>query len=114
MSIQPGLKEDISNRPKLLDQVRNKIRLKNYSIRTEQAYVDWTRRFIRFLATTLTGGLRQNTVEPAQRKCRKRDSVQDSGRLLPKWARSRIYRTSPELAEGGALWHPTPKSNHWW
>lgn len=35
-----------SNTPKLLDQVRGKIRLKHYSIRTEQAYVDWIRRFI--------------------------------------------------------------------
>jgi integron integrase len=32
--------------PKLLDQVRGKIRVKHYSIRTEQAYVDWIRRFI--------------------------------------------------------------------
>ena len=27
--------------PKLLDQVRGKLRVKHYSIRTEQAYVDW-------------------------------------------------------------------------
>lgn len=32
--------------PKLLDQVRGKIRLKHYSIRTEQAYVDWIKRFV--------------------------------------------------------------------
>ena len=32
--------------PKLLDQVKGKIRLKHYSIRTEQAYTDWVRRFI--------------------------------------------------------------------
>lgn len=32
--------------PKLLDQVRGKIRLKHYSIRTEQAYVDWIKRYI--------------------------------------------------------------------
>ena len=32
--------------PKLLEQVRGKIRLKHYSIRTEQAYTDWIRRFI--------------------------------------------------------------------
>jgi integron integrase len=32
--------------PKLLDQVRGKIRLKHYSIRTEQAYTDWIKRFI--------------------------------------------------------------------
>lgn len=31
---------------RLLDLVRGKIRLKHYSIRTEQAYVDWIKRFI--------------------------------------------------------------------
>jgi integron integrase len=36
--------------PRLLDVVRNKIRLKHYSIRTEQAYLDWTKRFLRFHA----------------------------------------------------------------
>jgi integron integrase len=35
-------------KPRLLDQVREKIRVKHYSIRTEQAYVDWIRRFIVF------------------------------------------------------------------
>lgn len=34
--------------PKLLDQVRGKIRLKHYSLRTEQTYVDWIRRYILF------------------------------------------------------------------
>lgn len=37
----------VSN-PKLLDRVRWHLRLKHYSIRTEQAYVDWIRRFILF------------------------------------------------------------------
>ena len=32
----------------LLDRVRERIRLKHYSIRTEQAYCDWIRRFIIF------------------------------------------------------------------
>ena len=36
------------NSPKLLDQVRDKIRLKHYSIRTEQAYTDWIKRYILF------------------------------------------------------------------
>jgi integron integrase len=34
--------------PKLLDQVRNRLRLKHYSIRTEAQYVHWIRRFILF------------------------------------------------------------------
>jgi integron integrase len=33
---------------RLLDQVRARIRFKHYSIRTEQAYIDWIRRFIKF------------------------------------------------------------------
>jgi integron integrase len=36
------------NRPRLLDQVRARIRFRHYSIRTEEAYVDWVRRYIRF------------------------------------------------------------------
>ena len=36
----------VANEPKLLDIVRGKIRLKHYSIRTEQAYVDWIKRYI--------------------------------------------------------------------
>ncbi|MGK2913283.1 MAG: integron integrase [Porticoccaceae bacterium] len=34
--------------PKLLDQVRDRIRVKHYSIRTETQYVQWIRRFILF------------------------------------------------------------------
>ena len=33
---------------RLLDQVRARIRVKHYSIRTEEAYVDWIKRYIRF------------------------------------------------------------------
>lgn len=32
--------------PRLLDQVRARLRLKYYGIRTEQAYVGWVRRFV--------------------------------------------------------------------
>jgi integron integrase len=35
-------------KPKLLDQVRDAIRLRHYSIRTEQIYIDWIKRFILF------------------------------------------------------------------
>ncbi|MGZ8246636.1 integron integrase [Methylomagnum sp.] len=34
--------------PKLLDQVRAKLRLKHYSLRTERAYTDWIKRYILF------------------------------------------------------------------
>ena len=34
--------------PKLLDRVRNAIRVRHYSPRTEACYVEWASRFIRF------------------------------------------------------------------
>ena len=34
--------------PRLLDQVRELIRIRHYSLRTEQAYVQWIRRFVLF------------------------------------------------------------------
>ncbi len=40
----------MDDKPKLLDQVRQQIRLRNYSIRTERVYAEWIKRFIRFHA----------------------------------------------------------------
>jgi hypothetical protein len=36
------------HKPKLLDQVREAIRTRHYSVRTEEAYVSWIKRFIFF------------------------------------------------------------------
>lgn len=38
----------VTQPPKLLDRVRTKLRLQHTSIRTEEAYVSWIERFIRF------------------------------------------------------------------
>jgi len=44
-NIQP----ETPNRPKkLLDEVRDFIRIKHYSIRTEEAYLSWIKRYILF------------------------------------------------------------------
>jgi site-specific recombinase XerD len=47
------MKLDISDKaiaksPRLMDQVRAAVRIRHYSIRTEQAYVHWIAAFIRF------------------------------------------------------------------
>ncbi len=34
--------------PKLLDRLRERIRLRHYSLRTEKAYSDWVKRYVRF------------------------------------------------------------------
>ena len=39
---------DAGTPPKLLDQVRDRLRVKHYSIRTERAYVGWIKRYIIF------------------------------------------------------------------
>ena len=38
----------VASSPKLLDRVRWQLRVKHYSVRTEQASVDWIRRYILF------------------------------------------------------------------
>ncbi len=48
---------------KLLDQVRERIRYKHYSIRTERAYVDWIRRYILFHGKRHPGEMGATEVE---------------------------------------------------
>jgi site-specific recombinase XerD len=45
---QQSVPVNTPQKPKFLDQLREIIRLKHYSIRTEQSYVDWARRYILF------------------------------------------------------------------
>jgi integron integrase len=49
--------------PRLLDQVRVAIRLRHYSYRTEQAYVDWIKRYILFNGKRHPSGLGATEVE---------------------------------------------------
>jgi integrase-like protein len=44
-----------SGKPKLLDQVRQLLRLRHYSLRTEEAYLGWIRRNILFHGKRATG-----------------------------------------------------------
>jgi len=44
----PACTPPAATKPKLLDQVRDAIRTRHYSYRTEEAYVGWVRRFILF------------------------------------------------------------------
>ena len=52
MTAQPILRtfssEPAAPKPRLLDQVRNAWRVRHYSLRTEDAYAGWVRRFILF------------------------------------------------------------------
>lgn len=48
MSIPAQDKSNTAQPPRLLDQVRNEISTRHYSIRTERTYVEWVRRFVLF------------------------------------------------------------------
>jgi integron integrase len=45
-----------TDKPKLLDRAQALLRTRHYSIRTEQAYLDWIRRFVEFHAVRIPGG----------------------------------------------------------
>ncbi|MCQ9374203.1 integron integrase [Methyloversatilis sp. XJ19-13] len=49
--------------PKLLDQVVNRLRVKHYSLRTEQAYVGWIRRYIFFHDKRHPAEMRKDELE---------------------------------------------------
>lgn len=51
-------------KPRLLDQVREKIRLKPYRIRTAPAYVDWIERYILFHGKRHPQEIGKQDVEP--------------------------------------------------
>lgn len=48
MPMNASPSDSSSRPPKLLEQLRDRIRLKHYSLRTEQAYVQWAKRYIIF------------------------------------------------------------------
>ena len=49
MNTAHTLQRSSSRRPKrLLDRVRSELRVRHYSIRTEEAYTSWTRRYLQF------------------------------------------------------------------
>jgi hypothetical protein len=55
-------------KPKLLDQAREKLRVKHYSLRTEQAYLDWIRRFILQHSLVLVGVGRKKVGSPRSQR----------------------------------------------
>ena len=51
------------SQPRLLDRVRNAIRVRQYSMATERAYLGWTRRFILFHGKRHPEGMGKTEVE---------------------------------------------------
>jgi Phage integrase, N-terminal SAM-like domain len=51
-----------ARKPKLLEQVRDVIRRRHYSMRTEQAYIDWIKRFIIYQGKRHPGDMAEEEV----------------------------------------------------
>jgi integron integrase len=58
----PDADHTASQQPRLLEAVRAAIRIKHYSIRTEHAYLDWVRRYVRFYAMRHPGEMGASEV----------------------------------------------------
>jgi hypothetical protein len=76
----------------LLDRVRDRVRLKHYSIRTEQAYCDWIRRFIIFHGKRHPSDLGAMDVEAFLTALAVRDRVAASTQNQAKRALLFLYR----------------------
>jgi len=44
----PGAQSQPGNSGKLLDQMRDLMRVRRYALRTERSYCDWVRRYVKF------------------------------------------------------------------
>ncbi|MEO8487404.1 MAG: integron integrase [Betaproteobacteria bacterium] len=76
----------------LLDRVRERIRLKHYSIRTEQAYCDWIRRFVVFHGKRHPSALGAAEVEAFLTALAVRDRVAASTQNQAKSALLFLYK----------------------
>jgi integron integrase len=63
VSDNPFAVPDSSQAPRLLDRVRERLRLKHYSLRTESAYLGWIKRFIHFHGKRHPSDLGKKEVE---------------------------------------------------
>ena len=57
--------KNLGQGPKLLDQVRSLMRTRRYSLRTEQSYCDWIRRYVKFHGMRSRKDLADGTLKVA-------------------------------------------------
>jgi hypothetical protein len=81
----------------LMDQVRDTIRLKHYSIRTEEAYVNWIRHFMLFHDKRHPNDMGGKEVEAFLTHLAKKERQRVLAQL------SGIHRLQAKLLSGGGL-----------
>lgn len=90
--------------PRLLEQVRELIRIRHYSIRTEQAYVQWIKRYILFHGkgqkdrVTMLAETLDRAVTRSPRARSRASSARSGGRLRQGVS---AFRARAEISESG-------------
>jgi hypothetical protein len=97
---KPGFGGKIPHMPKLLDQVREVIRMKHYSIRTERSYVDWIKRYIFFHNKRHPANMGEDEIRAFVSDLASKKSVAASTQRCAKRA---IVSLSRSLEEGSPL-----------
>src|SRR3989442_973541 len=108
--------QDGAPKPKLLDQVRQAIRARHYSKRTEQTYVDWNKRVILFdgkgqkdRITTLPTSVKEPLLAHLRdvHRLHRKDLREGFGRVVLPYALARKYPNADR--EWGWQWaFPAP------
>jgi hypothetical protein len=99
---------------KHLDQMRHLLRAREYSIRTESAYVEWVQRFIRFRQLGQPASMGKPETEPFLSRLVVQSEVASSTHTVPPHA-SGVHATSSRCASrgerglGGELHHHRAK-----
>ena len=73
----------MDHKPKLLDLVRQTIRLKHYSMRTERAYEDWIKRFMLFHDKRHPASMDAPEVHGVRQRCTRFSRIWQSSNRSP-------------------------------
>ena len=106
--------------PRILDQVRDQIRVRHYSLRTEEAYVNWIKRFILFHGKRHPRQMGGPEVAMFLSNLAVDRNVSANTQNLALAATLFLYRTVLEIIRRGqrnGIFRPTPASGpcsfHW-
>ncbi len=98
--------------PKLLDLVRNEIRVRHYSIRTEEAYIVWIRRFIIFYNKRHPAEMGETEISNFLTSLAVKDNMSSSSQNQALCALIFLYKNVLKKEVGkieGLIWAKMPK-----
>ncbi len=92
---KPNGSTNSNDKPKLLDQVRNALRVRHLALSTEKTYVDWIRRFILFHN-------KRHPLEMGKQLEQPNKTVEEARREVQEGANERLLACVDARKNGGA------------